>query len=112
MFGCVLDGPLQQMEAVRIGKAHVAEDDLEGEFAHPLDGVQAGEGGLGPVAEAAQIVGHRLADLLVVVDNQQRTLIGLLHRNLAPAHGPVAPPSPNDSRGAGRINPAGDDFFD
>ena len=82
----VLDGPLQQMKAVRIGQAHVAQDDLERKFAHPLDGVEAGEGGLGPVSEAAQIVGHGLADLLVVVDNQQRTLIGLLHRNHAPEY--------------------------
>ena len=72
------------MEAVRIGEADVAQDDLEGEFAHPLDRIQAGEGGFGPVAEAPQIVGHGLADVLVVVDNQQRTLIGLVHRDFAP----------------------------
>ncbi len=85
--GFVLDGPLQQMKTVRVGKADVAEDDLERMFTHPLNRVDAGERGFGPVSAAAEKLSHGLADVLVVVDHQQRTVMGLAHRNTLPATG-------------------------
>ncbi len=81
----MLDGPLQQMESVRVGQANVAEDNLERMFAHPLDCIHAGERGFRTVAASPKKVGHGVTDVFVVIDDQQRTMMRFAHRHSLPA---------------------------
>jgi hypothetical protein len=40
-------------------------------FAHPLDRIHAGERGFRTVAALPKIVGYRVADVFIVIDDQQ-----------------------------------------
>jgi hypothetical protein len=78
-FGRELPRRLQDPQAVFIRKADVAEHDVEAVFADPGQRFPAGPRGFDAVADAAEVLGHRFEDELVVVDEQQRAVV---HRGL------------------------------
>jgi hypothetical protein len=54
-------------------------------FSHPLDRIHAGERGFRAVPPIPKEVGHRVADVFIVIDDQQRTMMRFAHRHTLPA---------------------------
>jgi hypothetical protein len=62
------------VEAVLVGKADVGENDVEVVFANAPQRILAVHCGFGAMAQRAEIVRHGLADVTVIVNNQQVSL--------------------------------------
>jgi len=92
----ILRDPFQDVETVLIGQADVGEDDVEVVFADAGERVLAVHGRFSPVAQRAEIVRHGLADVTVIVNDQQISLN--VHQKLA-AHRQAAWRAQGGARG-------------